>query len=104
MTANRPVPATTTSTLRVVVASPLPEKLCRLIEQAEPRIELVRDQSLLPPMRHPADYTGDPAFTRTPAQQAEFDRLVDSAEVLYGIPDVDPAALRRTVRANPALR
>ena len=90
--------------LRVVVASPLAEDLCRLIEQAEPRLDLVRDQSLLPPMRHPADYQGDPAFRRTPAQQAEFEALVDSADVLYGIPDVNPAALARTVAANPRLR
>jgi len=95
---------TTPPTLRVVVASPLTEELCRLIERAEPRIDLVRDQSLLPPMRHPADYRGDPAFVRTPAQQAGFEALVDSADVLYGIPDVDPAALRRTVAANPKLR
>ena len=104
MTASSPASAPTTRTLRVVVASPLPEELCRLIEQAEPRIELVRDQSLLPPMRHPADHGGDPAFTRTPAQQAEFERLLDSADVLYGIPGANPAALRRTVQANPRLR
>jgi len=94
----------TSAALRVVVASPLSEELCQLIEQAEPRIDLVRDQSLLPPMRHPADYKGDPAFRRTPAQQATFEALVDSADVLYGIPDVDPAALHRTVAANPRLR
>jgi len=96
-------PADPRPTLRVIVASPLSEDLCRLIEQAEPRIDLVRDQSLLPPMRHPADYRGDPAFQRTPAQQAAFEALVDSADVLYGMPDVDPAALRRTVQANPRL-
>jgi phosphoglycerate dehydrogenase-like enzyme len=90
--------------LRVVVASPLAEELCRLIEEAEPRLDLVRDQSLLPPMRHPADYSGDPDFSRTDAQQAEFEALLDSADVLYGIPDVDPVALRRTVEANPRLR
>jgi phosphoglycerate dehydrogenase-like enzyme len=55
-------------------------------------------------MRHPADFEGDPAFRRTSAQQAEFERLVDSAEVLYGIPDVNAAALKRTVDSNPALR
>jgi phosphoglycerate dehydrogenase-like enzyme len=97
-------PGSTIPTLRVVVASPLSEELCRLIERAEPRIDLIRDQSLLPPMRHSADYKGDPAFTRTAAQQAEFEALVDSADVLYGIPDVDPAALRRTTEANPRLR
>jgi phosphoglycerate dehydrogenase-like enzyme len=97
-------PGSTGPTLRVVVASPLSEELCRLIEQAEPRIDLIRTQSLLPPMRHPADYKGDPAFRRTAAQQAEFEALVDSADVLYGIPDVDPGALRRTAEANPRLR
>jgi Phosphoglycerate dehydrogenase and related dehydrogenases len=88
----------------VAVATPLSDELCALIEQREPRVELVRDQSLLPPMRHPADFSGDPAFRRTPEQQERFERLVDDAEALYGIPDVDPAALRRTVDANHGLR
>ncbi len=30
--------------------------------------------------------------------------MVDSADVLFGIPDVDAAALARTVAANPRLR
>ena len=90
--------------LRVVVATPLAEELCRLIEEGEPRIELVRDQSLYPPMRHPADFTGDPGFSRTPEQQRAFEEMVDSADALYGIPDVDPEALKRTVAANPGLR
>nr|WP_241732297.1 D-2-hydroxyacid dehydrogenase [Galbitalea soli] len=80
------------------------EDLCRLIEEREPRVRLVRDQTLLPPMRWPGDHGGDPAFTRTPEQQTAFDALVDSAEVLYGIPDESPLALARTVAANPGLR
>ena len=51
-----------TDRLRVVVATPLSEELCHHIEQLEPRIELVRDQSLYPPMRHPADFGGDPGL------------------------------------------
>jgi phosphoglycerate dehydrogenase-like enzyme len=90
--------------LRVVVATPLAEQHCELIERLEPRIDLIREQSLYPPMRHPADFSGDPSFRRTPAQQQEFEDMVDSAEALYGIPDVDPAALRRTADANPGLR
>lgn len=90
--------------LRAVVAVPLPEELCRLIETLEPRVEVVRDQDLLPPMRGPADWTGDPDFVRTPEQQAAFDALVDSADALFGAPDVDAAALARTVKANPRLR
>ena len=90
--------------LRVVVATPLAEELCQLIEKREPRVELIRDQSLYPPMRHPADFEGDPEFSRTPEQQRAFEQLLDSADALYGIPDVDPAALRRTADANPGLR
>lgn len=90
--------------LRVVVATPLSEELCGLIEEREPRVELVRDQSLLPPRRHPADHSGDPAFTRTPDGQARFEGMLAHADVLFGIPAQNPAALRAAVGANPRLR
>jgi phosphoglycerate dehydrogenase-like enzyme len=90
--------------LRVVVASPLAGELCDLVARVEPRIELVVDQALLPPMRWPGDHGGDPAFTRTAQQQSRFEELVDTADALYGLPDESPAALRRTVQANPKLR
>lgn len=93
-----------TERLRVVVAAPLDPELADLIVEREPRIDLVVDQSLLPPMRHPADFSGDPAFTRSAEQQAAFEAAIDTADALYGIPDVDPAALARAVRANPRLR
>jgi phosphoglycerate dehydrogenase-like enzyme len=91
-------------TLRVVVATPLSEELCTLIEEREPRIHLVRDQTLLPPQRHAGDHDGDSSFTRTPEQQAAFDDMVDSAEALYGLPDNSSRALKRTADANPKLR
>jgi len=90
--------------LRVVVATPLSEQNCELVERLEPRIDLVRNQSLLPPMRHAADFSGDPSYKRTPSQQAEFEAMLNSADALYGLPDVSPAALKRTVDANPQLR
>ncbi|MDQ1575000.1 MAG: hypothetical protein QOH55_150 [Microbacteriaceae bacterium] len=95
---------TTNERLRVVVATPISEELCVSIERLEPRIELVRDHSLLPPMRFLADHAGDPAFARTPEQQARFEALIDTADVLYGIPELSPAALKRAVDANPRLR
>ncbi len=90
--------------LRTVVAAPLASELCELIVSLEPRVDLVVDPSLVAPMRHPADFSGDPSFRRTAEQQSMFEGMLDSADVLYGIPDVDPAALARTVRANPLLR
>jgi phosphoglycerate dehydrogenase-like enzyme len=96
--------ATQDPKLRVVVATPLNEENCALIERLEPRVSLIRDQSLYPPMRHPADFSGDPQFQRSAAQQQAFETMLDSAEALYGIPDVDPAVLNRTAKANPRLR
>lgn len=90
--------------LRMVVATPVDEELCAWMERAEPRLDLVRDHDLLAVMRHPGDHSGDPGWRRSALQQERFDRLVDSAQALYGIPDVSPPALARTVRANPDLR
>jgi len=82
--------------LRVVVATAFSPELAEVITKIEPRIELVFDPELLPPMRHPADFSGDPSFSRSPKQQ--------HALALYGIPDQNPSSLARTVRANPLLR
>lgn len=92
------------SALRVFVPTPLPEELCELIERTEPRIELIRDQSLLPPQLYRGDHLGDPDFRRSSEQQARFEGLIDRAEALYGVPDQSPAQLRRAVGANRGLR
>lgn len=92
------------SRLRVAVAAPLTDALHALIETAEPRVELMRDASLVAPKRWDADFSGDPGFRRTLEQQSRFEALLDSADALYGIPDVDPGALSRTIKANPGLR
>lgn len=90
-------------TLRVVVPTPLPEELCELIERTEPRVEMVRDQALLPPQGHPGDHRGDETFTRTAEEQVRFEKLIDSADALYGVPDQSPSQLKRTVEANRRL-
>lgn len=90
--------------VRVVIATPLAPELCERVAAVDPRVEVVVDQQLLPPMRHTADFSGDPSWSRTEEQQARFDAMVDTAEVLYGIPDVQPDALARTVGANPGLK
>ncbi len=92
------------SRLRVVAATPISEELIAHITAIEPRVDFNRNQQLLPPMRWPGDHGGDPAFSRSVAEQAQFEELLDSAEVLYGVPDETPAALTRTAAANPQLR
>jgi phosphoglycerate dehydrogenase-like enzyme len=90
--------------LRVVAAAPINEELVELVTSAEPRIDFVRDQSLLRPMRYPGDHSGPPGFQRSGEDQARYDDLVDTAEALYGLPDESSTQLARTVNANPALR
>lgn len=90
--------------VRAVVVTPVPERLLERVRAAEPRLDLVVEQSLLPPMRWPGDHQGDPEFTRSPADDRRFRDLLDSAEVLYGIPGERPSELARALRANPALR
>jgi phosphoglycerate dehydrogenase-like enzyme len=92
------------SRLRVVASTPISEELVELVVAAEPRVDFIRDQTLLPPMRMPGDHAGDPAFRRSAPQQRAFEELVDSADALYGVPDEQPAALRRTADANVKLR
>ncbi|MFJ5956632.1 D-2-hydroxyacid dehydrogenase [Paenarthrobacter sp. NPDC092416] len=90
--------------LRVAIAAPLSEENCSVIERLEPRLELVRDQALYPRMRHPADFSGDPEFRRTNAQQRQYESMLGAADVIYGFPDLSPAALKRVADENPRLR
>ena len=51
--------------LRMVLATPLDETLCRLVESREPRVELVRDHDLLPPMRQPGGHSSSSTAARS---------------------------------------
>src|SRR5215217_8813849 len=90
--------------IRVAIAAPVPSGLTDFLLELEPRIDLRYDPEVLPPMRHPADFSGDPSYSRTPEQSRRYEELLVDAEALYGIPDVDPTALRHVVEANPDLR
>lgn len=92
------------SGIKVVLATPLEPDLRKLITEVDPAVELLVDDSLLPPQRHPGDHDGDPQFRRSPGQTAAFAELLSKADVLYGIPDNRPAALAAAVQANPGLR
>ncbi|GAA4735933.1 D-2-hydroxyacid dehydrogenase [Amnibacterium soli] len=89
--------------LRAVAAGPLSDELAQRIRDAEPRLDLIVEQDLLPPQQHPGDHAGDPGFRRSEADEHRYRELVDSAQVLYGIPGERPSQLARTLRANPAL-
>jgi phosphoglycerate dehydrogenase-like enzyme len=91
-------------TMKVALATPLEPELRHLITDVDPTVELLADDTLLPPQRFPGDHDGDPDFVRTVEQQVAFEELLSAADVFYGIPDVNPALLATAVRANPRLR
>ncbi len=89
--------------LRAVAATPITPELVELVRAAEPRLDFVVEQDLLPPQLYSGDHTGDPEFRRSEADERRFQDLLASAEVLFGIPGDQPSGLTRAVRANPKL-
>ncbi|MBD8044787.1 D-2-hydroxyacid dehydrogenase [Arthrobacter sp. Sa2BUA2] len=92
------------STLKVAVAVSIDDASAARICELEPRVKLLRDPSLTRPWRWTGDWEGNPEWQRTPEQQETFEAMLDEADALFGLPDVSPAALARTVRANPRLQ
>ena len=86
--------------VRVVVATAQTPQNIELLRVREPRVDVVFEPELLGP---PSD-NWMVRHQRTPADQARFEAVVDTAEVLFGVPDHSGKSLARTVAANPALR
>ncbi|WP_449373187.1 D-2-hydroxyacid dehydrogenase [Arthrobacter psychrolactophilus] len=83
----------TTNNLTVAIAVPLEAELVEAIRAAHPAVTVLYEPELLPQERFPADHAGDPAFVRTPEQEARYWEILNSADVLYGFPNESPAGL-----------
>ena len=71
----------------VLIASPLEDDLvARLRSVAPDRLLVLHDPHLLPPPRYRADHGGDPAFQRTPEQQARWQGMLARATILFDLP------------------
>lgn len=79
--------------LTVAIAVPLEAELVEAIRAAHPAVTVLYEPELLPQERFPADHAGDPAFVRTPEQEARYWEILNSADVLYGFPNESPAGL-----------
>lgn len=86
--------------VRVVVATAQTDENIEWLRRREPRLDVVFEPSLLGPPSH----NWMVRHQRTAEEQARFEALLDTAEVLFGVPDHSGAALARTVAANPGLR
>ncbi|MFQ4149631.1 D-2-hydroxyacid dehydrogenase [Arthrobacter sp. LAPM80] len=83
----------TVNNLTVAIAVPLEAEHVQAIRSANPNITVQYEPELLPPERFPADHAGDPAFTRTPEQEARYWDMLRGADVLYGFPNESPSGL-----------
>ncbi|PYI66475.1 hydroxyacid dehydrogenase [Arthrobacter livingstonensis] len=81
--------------LTVAIAVPLEAEHVESIRSAHPAITVLYEPELLPPERFPADHAGDPAFERTPEQEARYWDMLRNAEVLYGFPNENAAGLAK---------
>ena len=86
------------ATVKVMIATPLEEELVRKIEGTDARLEVLYDHTLLPPPRYPSDHKGEPGFRRDPAGERRWEEMLESAEVIFGIPGDSPQMLREVVR------
>lgn len=86
----------------VVIGSPLEEEHAAAIAAAYPdAVAVVHRPDLLPPARFVADHGGDPAWRRTPAQEAAWRGVLRRAEVLWDFPhgeSVNPLELAPGLR------
>jgi glyoxylate/hydroxypyruvate reductase A len=83
----------TPQNLTVAIAVPLEAEHVQAVRDAHPTVTVLYEPELLPPERFPADHSGDPAFQRTAEQEERYWAMLRSADVLYGIPNENPAGL-----------
>ncbi|WP_427018318.1 D-2-hydroxyacid dehydrogenase [Pseudarthrobacter sp. P1] len=88
----------------VAIAVPLESEHVDSLRAANPTVSFLYEAELLPPERFPADHTGDPAFVRTAEQEERYWAMLKSADILYGLPNENPAGLARIARENPRLQ
>jgi phosphoglycerate dehydrogenase-like enzyme len=70
-----------------MIASPLEQEHADRIQQNLPTgIQLIYEPSLFPPTRYIADHQGRPDFRRTPDDQARWEALIASADILFDFP------------------
>jgi len=77
--------------VRVVVATAQTPENIELLRAREPRLDVIYEPSLL----GPASDNWMVRHVRTPEEQTRFEALLDTAEVLFGVPDHSGSALAR---------
>jgi phosphoglycerate dehydrogenase-like enzyme len=87
----------------VVIASPLEADLAHRIGESA-LVRLHYEPDLLPPARYPSDHRGDPDFTRSPDDEARWQRMLTDAVAMFGFPGDTADGLAAVVHGCPRLR
>ncbi len=90
--------------LTVAIVTPIGPELVESIRAVADNLEVLYEPDLLPAIRYPGDHQGVEGFTRDADAGRRWQELLDSAEVLFGLPGDSPAGLAAVVRSNPGLR
>lgn len=88
----------------VLIATPLERDLVERIRAEVRGIEVLYDDSLLPPPRYPSDHAGDPSFRPGADARARLADWTSRAEVSLGVPGETPEGLHDLVRRAARLR
>lgn len=90
--------------VEVMIATPLEDELVRRLAGVDDRVRVVYEPALLPPPRYPSDHKGDPDFRRDAEGERRWGALLESAEVLFGVPGDSPEGLADAARRGERLR
>jgi len=91
-------------TRKVAIVTPIDSELVKPIRAVADNVEVLYEPDLLPAVRYPGDHQGVEGFSRDPDAERRWQQLLDSSEVLFGLPGDSPAGLAAVVRSNPGLR
>ena len=86
----------------VFIASPLEAEHVARIRAVDPALHVLYAPELLPPVRYIADHKGAP-FTRTAAQQRQWEEMLARAEIFWDLPapeDIAHAARLRWIQTT----
>jgi phosphoglycerate dehydrogenase-like enzyme len=90
--------------MRVAIAVPLEAELVDRIRAAGMQLEVNYEPDLLPPARYPGDHRGAEDFRRPEEAERRWQEMLESAEILFGLPGGDARRLAALIERNPSLR
>lgn len=88
----------------IAIAEPLEPELAARIAMVDSRLDVRYLPDLFPPLHSPYEQRRVDGFHRTEAQEIRWQRMLNGAEIVFGLPDGSPAALADLVRTNKGLR